>query len=232
MVVGMSVKQDFVESALPKSKKSQDVLKTRLLEAANEDEDLQRCLDAHLAESTITAAFTPTHLYHIAEYLVGYDDEIQKTKDSHLAAMDGSNNRNKVQKPLQILDALGKKEGLENEPTYTNLTTGTSRQVNTRSSASSPARSLPSTPTSSQSVSSAVSTPEWTERSVNSHEKMEQEMLRMHTQMGDLLAALKTQQLTIETLQGRVNTLESDLSSKEDPEQKLTPHRGTEKLEE
>ncbi|KAF9280151.1 hypothetical protein BGZ74_002664 [Mortierella antarctica] len=175
----------------------------------------RRCMDAYLAEPT---DFKPTHLFKIAGYLVGYDDEIQKAKDSHLAAMDGSN-RNKVNKPLQILDAMGKEDGLENEQSlYTNLVTGASPQVNTRSSTSSPTRSLPSTPTSSQSASSAATTPERTERFVHSHEKMEQEMLRMHTQMADLLATVKTQQLMIETLQGRVNTLESDLPmSKEEP---------------
>ncbi|KAF9327745.1 hypothetical protein BG006_009003, partial [Podila minutissima] len=123
----------------------------------------RRCMDAYLTEPT---EFTPTHLFKIAGYLVDYDDEIQKAKNSHLVAMDGSN-------------------------------------LNTRSSASSPTRSLPSTPTFSQPASSAASSPERTERFVHSHEKMEQEMLRMHTQMADLLATVKSQQLMIETLQGR-----------------------------
>ncbi|KAG0340274.1 hypothetical protein BG000_000281 [Podila horticola] len=36
-------------------------------------------LDAHTAKRT-SAPFTPTHLYKMAEYLVGYYDEMQKAK--------------------------------------------------------------------------------------------------------------------------------------------------------
>ncbi|KAG0340275.1 hypothetical protein BG000_000282 [Podila horticola] len=186
----------------------------------------KRCLDAHLAEPT-AAPFTPTHLYKIAEYLVGYDDEIQKAKNEHMAAMDGSNNT--IRRPLQILDAVTKESSGNGQSLYKNLTT----RANTRSSESSPTWSLPLTPASTQSASSLASSSEEADVSANSREKMEQEMLRMHTQMADLLGAVKTQQLTIETLQGRVNTLESDLSmSKEDQERLRLTLRGMAKLEE
>ncbi|KAG0027432.1 hypothetical protein BGZ81_005632 [Podila clonocystis] len=190
----------------------------------------KRCLDAHIAELTTSAPFTPTHLYKIAEYLVDYDDEIQKAKAANMAAMDGSSSRKKISK---ILDAMAK-EGSENgQSLYTDLT-GASPRANSRSSASSPTESLPSTPTSLQPASSSASSPGEAELSGKSHEKMEQEMQKMHTQMTDLLITVKTQQSIIEALQGRVNTLESDLSkSKEDQEQRLRlALRGMDKLEE
>ncbi|KAG0014368.1 hypothetical protein BGZ82_001786, partial [Podila clonocystis] len=162
----------------------------------------KRCLDAHLAELTTSAPFTPTHLYKIAEYLVDYDDEIQKAKAANMAAMDGSSSRNKISKPLQILDAMAK-EGSENgQSLYTHLTSA-SPQANSRSSASSPLQSLPSTPTSLQPASSAASSPEQAELSGKSHEKIEQQMQKMHTQMTDLLITVKMQQSIIEALKGR-----------------------------
>lgn len=44
---------------------------------------------------------------------------------------------------------------------------------------------------------------------------MEQEILRTRIQIADLLTMVKTQQSTIETLQGRLNTMESDRSKAE-----------------
>ncbi|KAG0027431.1 hypothetical protein BGZ81_005631 [Podila clonocystis] len=184
----------------------------------------KRCLDAHLAEPT-SAPFTPTHLYKISEYLVGYDSEIQKAKYAHMAVMDGSNNESR--KPMQVQDqdtTVKKRSG--NKPSSFQSPVGASPHTSTRSFASPPKRSTSSTkPTSPRPTLSpilpSVSTLQQTQLSGCSHEKVGQEMSTMRTQIADLLAMVKTQQATIEGLQGKLDTVESELTKSKESQDVL-----------
>lgn len=141
----------------------------------------KRCLDAHLAVST-SASFTPTHLYEIADRIVGYDNEIQKAKVMRKAAKDR--------------EPIGTSTSKQQLPSTTSAPRSTKRSGYSRASSS------------TRPSSSSAATPRPTELSSDTRARME-------TQITDLLDTVRTQQLTIEALKGRVDTMESDRSKTE-----------------
>lgn len=84
----------------------------------------------------------------------------------------------------------------------------------------SPSSIEPATPTSPQPSSSLAPILQPAELSGNTREGMEPEM-KMQVQMTDLLALFKAQQLTIEALRGKVETLETDLSKSKELQDSL-----------
>lgn len=172
----------------------------------------KRCLDAHLAETT-PALFIPTHFCKIAERLVGYDNQIQKAKNTQKAAMDCINSNNNKNEPTRDQDTAVKAKPNNGLSLLQILASTSPIEL--------PSSTEPATPTSPLPSSSSTSILRPTELSGNTREGMELEISRMQAQMTDLLVSFKTQQLTIETLQGKVETLETDLSKSKECQDSL-----------
>lgn len=191
-------------------------------------------MDTHLAKvspSALPATFTPTVLSTIASELVELDDIIQKAKDAW-ETVSKNNKRPRSSVPgsqyvplLQPITAPVYSPPRPTSSVFTPFTyvislhTPPAHAPAPFTGQGSPLSNIPEfRPTSALDSTATTMNPATdSEKQSTKIETMEQLIFRMQTQQEGMLTMLETQQETIEELQKRLNTMESDLvKSKED----------------